>query len=124
VAGQFQYQFEWDPRKARQNAKRHGVAFERAATIFLDRSALSEFDEALPQKSQESANGAEYESQGQARSASPLVGYTKEGPRPEGPKYASYPALSGLGKIFDFVTRGDALRACPWLSYSAPLALY
>lgn len=45
MAGQFQYQFEWDPRKARQNLKRHGVAFERAATLFLDRSALSEFDE-------------------------------------------------------------------------------
>ena len=46
VAGKFQYQFEWDSRKARQNLKRHGVAFERAATIFLDKSALSEFDEA------------------------------------------------------------------------------
>lgn len=46
MAGQFQYQFEWDPRKARQNLKRHGIAFERAATIFTDRSALSEFDEA------------------------------------------------------------------------------
>ena len=46
VAGRFRYQFEWDPRKARQNLKRHGVAFERAATIFTDRSALSEFDEA------------------------------------------------------------------------------
>ena len=46
MAGQFHYQFEWDPRKARQNLKRHGVAFDRAATIFLDRSALSEFDEA------------------------------------------------------------------------------
>ncbi len=45
---QFQYQFEWDPRKARLNLKRHGVAFERAATIFQDRNALSEFDEALP----------------------------------------------------------------------------
>jgi len=45
VAGQFHYHFEWDPRKARQNLKRHGVAFGRAATIFLDRSALSEFDE-------------------------------------------------------------------------------
>ena len=44
MAGQFQYQFEWDPRKARQNLKRHGVTFERAATIFLDRSALSQFD--------------------------------------------------------------------------------
>ena len=46
VAGHFHYQFEWDPRKARQNLKRHGVAFERAATIFVDRSALLEFDEA------------------------------------------------------------------------------
>ncbi|MBI3608598.1 MAG: BrnT family toxin [Nitrospirae bacterium] len=42
---QFQYQFEWDPAKARQNAKRHGVPFERAATVFLDPDALSEFDE-------------------------------------------------------------------------------
>ena len=34
-----------------------------------------------------------------------------------------YFGLSGLGDIFVRVTRGDALRACPWLSYSAPLAL-
>ena len=33
-----------------------------------------------------------------------------------------YYAPSGLGE-FDSCTRGDALRACPWLSYSAPLAL-
>src|SRR5215213_5347932 len=33
-----------------------------------------------------------------------------------------YYALSGLGE-FDSGTRGDALRACPWLSYSAPSAL-
>src|SRR5215217_418754 len=33
-----------------------------------------------------------------------------------------YYALSGLGE-FDSCTRGDALRACPWLSYSAPSAL-
>jgi hypothetical protein len=26
--------------------------------------------------------------------------------------------------MFDSFTRGDALRACPWLSYSAPLALF
>jgi uncharacterized DUF497 family protein len=45
VAEQFQFQFEWDPRKARQNLNKHGVAFERAATIFLDPKALSEFDE-------------------------------------------------------------------------------
>src|SRR5215212_100383 len=33
-----------------------------------------------------------------------------------------YYALSGLDE-FDSCTRGDALRACPWLSYSAPSAL-
>lgn len=42
----FQYEFEWDPVKALQNLKKHRVAFERAATIFLDPHALSEFDEA------------------------------------------------------------------------------
>ncbi len=41
----FQYQFEWDPVKARQNAKRHRVRFERATTVFFDPNALSLFDE-------------------------------------------------------------------------------
>lgn len=41
----FQYQFEWDPNKARQNNRRHRVTFERAATVFLDPNALSVFDE-------------------------------------------------------------------------------
>jgi len=41
----FQYQFEWDPVKARENAKRHHVRFEHAATVFLDANALSLFDE-------------------------------------------------------------------------------
>lgn len=41
----FQHRFEWNPAKAKQNVKKHGVAFERAATIFLDPNALSEFDE-------------------------------------------------------------------------------
>ncbi len=41
----FLYQFEWDPRKAQQNLKKHGVAFDRAAAIFLDPESLSEFDE-------------------------------------------------------------------------------
>jgi uncharacterized DUF497 family protein len=45
VAKRFQYEFEWDPIKARQNLKKHHVAFERAATILLDPEALSEFDE-------------------------------------------------------------------------------
>jgi uncharacterized DUF497 family protein len=41
----FQYQFEWDPTKARQNARQHRVTFERAATVFLDPHTLSVFDE-------------------------------------------------------------------------------
>lgn len=41
----FQYRFEWDPIKARQNNRRHRVTFERAATVFLDPNALSVFDE-------------------------------------------------------------------------------
>ncbi|MDL1944960.1 BrnT family toxin [Chloroflexi bacterium CFX2] len=27
---------EWDPNKAKQNIKKHGVSFEEAATIFVD----------------------------------------------------------------------------------------
>lgn len=45
MAKQFTYEFEWDPTKARENLKKHRVTFERAATIFLDSKALSEFDE-------------------------------------------------------------------------------
>jgi hypothetical protein len=44
-----------------------------------------------------SAEGAKYESQGQARSASPLVKFHQTTLRPEGPKYrVPYYALSGL----------------------------
>ncbi len=45
VTSQFQYQFEWDPVKARRNLNDHGIAFERAATIFWDPQTLVEFDE-------------------------------------------------------------------------------
>lgn len=31
-----QYNFEWDPRKARANLQKHGVIFEQAAEVFLD----------------------------------------------------------------------------------------
>jgi uncharacterized protein len=40
----FQYQFEWDPVKARQNARKHRITFERGATVFSDPNALSLFD--------------------------------------------------------------------------------
>jgi hypothetical protein len=41
MAKRFTYEFEWDPNKARDNLRKHRVAFERAATIFLDPEALS-----------------------------------------------------------------------------------
>jgi len=46
---------------------------------------------------------------------------------PKGAEYGGvYFGLSGLDAFWGDLTRGDALaslRACPWLSYSAPLAL-
>jgi uncharacterized DUF497 family protein len=38
------YNFEWDPIKARENLDKHGVAFDEGATIFRDSNALSIFD--------------------------------------------------------------------------------
>ena len=33
-------QFTWDPRKARDNVRKHGVSFEEAQSVFLDDYAL------------------------------------------------------------------------------------
>ena len=41
----FEYQFEWDPVKARLNYRKHKIAFDRAATVFNDPRALSMFDD-------------------------------------------------------------------------------
>jgi hypothetical protein len=49
-------------------------------------------------KQHASAKGAEYESQGRARSASPLV-HAVRAIRPEGPEYMKYYALSGLAGV-------------------------
>ncbi|MCC6588657.1 MAG: BrnT family toxin [Bryobacterales bacterium] len=38
-------EFEWDPAKAHSNFIKHGVAFERAAQVFLDPLALTIADE-------------------------------------------------------------------------------
>lgn len=43
---EFQYNFEWDPPKAVANLRRHGVSFERAATVFQDPETLSLYDRA------------------------------------------------------------------------------
>ena len=39
------YNFEWDPRKAKDNLAKHKVSFQRAAAIFFDPFALSIFDD-------------------------------------------------------------------------------
>lgn len=39
------YDFEWDPKKARGNIRKHKVNFERATTIFRDPNLLSIPDE-------------------------------------------------------------------------------
>ena len=58
------------------------------------------------------------------RSASPLVKDLNILLSPEkGVIRRCYFGLSGLDHAFYYLTRGDALRACPWLSYFAPLAL-
>ena len=41
----FLYEFEWDPVKAQTNFNKHGLDFERAATVFLDPLALTIPDE-------------------------------------------------------------------------------
>lgn len=40
-----QYNFEWDPAKARENLRKHRVSFERAAQVFLDPQMVSIFDQ-------------------------------------------------------------------------------
>jgi uncharacterized DUF497 family protein len=40
-----QYNFEWDPDKAKQNLRKHEVSFEHAAEVFLDPLAVSIYDE-------------------------------------------------------------------------------
>jgi uncharacterized DUF497 family protein len=41
--------FEWDPAKALSNLQKHRVAFDQAATVFLDALALTVYDPANSQ---------------------------------------------------------------------------
>lgn len=38
-------EFQWDPTKARDNLKKHGVSFEEAKSVFFDEYARQFFDE-------------------------------------------------------------------------------
>lgn len=40
-----QYKFDWDPRKASANARKHRITFRQAATVFRDPLHLSIYDE-------------------------------------------------------------------------------
>jgi uncharacterized protein len=38
------YRFEWDAFKARANASKHGVTFDEAKSVFIDRWAIETYD--------------------------------------------------------------------------------
>lgn len=38
------FDFEWDPGKAKSNMKKHGVTFEEAATVIQDSRAMNMYD--------------------------------------------------------------------------------
>jgi uncharacterized protein len=38
------YRFEWDAFKARANVSRHGVTFDEAKSVFIDRWAIETYD--------------------------------------------------------------------------------
>ncbi len=40
-----EYNFEWNPRKAHTNARKHGVTFQEATGVFNDPMAVTVFDE-------------------------------------------------------------------------------
>ena len=37
--------FEWDDEKAKINVKKHGIYFEDAARVFLDKNLIDDYDE-------------------------------------------------------------------------------
>lgn len=39
------YNFEWDPEKAKINYKKHKISFENSATIFKDERAITLYDD-------------------------------------------------------------------------------
>jgi uncharacterized DUF497 family protein len=41
--------FEWDEKKARSNSRKHGIAFDKASTVFADALSLTIRDPAHSQ---------------------------------------------------------------------------
>jgi len=50
MAREIAYDFHWDPAKALYNARKHGITFDQAGTVFLDALALTIHDEANSQR--------------------------------------------------------------------------
>jgi len=50
--------FEWDPRKATSNEKKHGVSFEEAESVFYDEQALLLEDLSRPVRRSASCSSA------------------------------------------------------------------
>lgn len=44
------YNFEWDPEKAKTSYRIHGVSYEEATTVFRDPTAISIFDDMHSEK--------------------------------------------------------------------------
>ncbi len=61
------FDFDWDPKKARANPKKHRVSFRQATSIFRDPLALTIFDE------EHSVNEDRWVSVGRAESGQTLV---------------------------------------------------
>ena len=40
-----EYNFEWNPKKAKLNIPKHGISFNEAATVFKDSNMVSIYDE-------------------------------------------------------------------------------
>ncbi len=49
MSAEIVYDFEWDAAKALANVAKHGITFDRAATVFRDALALTVFDSAHSQ---------------------------------------------------------------------------
>lgn len=50
-------EFEWDDRKAKRNARQHGVTFELARLVFADSNAIDRLDLDEPDEDREMITG-------------------------------------------------------------------
>ncbi|HMO80816.1 MAG TPA: BrnT family toxin [Pyrinomonadaceae bacterium] len=66
-------EFEWDPRKAAANLRKHGVSFDEAAEAFFDENAFELYDDSHSEKE------LRFQIIGLSRSQLLFVGYTVRG---------------------------------------------